>query len=97
MKRGPFAADSIKVISIDVMPDGSGAPAVVQVGPYRFAVDILGTVRVNAIGAVRGGYVERNHAIRIATDTYQRALDIKVTADWRAANAAMYADVNGGR
>ena len=83
---------------IEVYPDGSGAPALVDVGPYRYSMNYLGRQTLNVIGAPRGKESIRNrdHAIRIACYLYAERLHELTDDKWLEANHAMYQDCHGG-
>lgn len=78
----------VKVIGLDVMEDASGAPAIVEVGPYRYACDTLGhKTAVNCISSTgtRSAAMKARHA-------YNSAVLFATTAAWRERNVAMYAE-----
>lgn len=88
-----FRKMTANIESLQIMADASGAPAVVSVGRYRFALDKLGPKvachglnatgsareQLRAAGVARAAYVERLHAV---TDNA-----------WRLANSQMYQGV----
>lgn len=81
------------MVTIDIMADASGAPATVRVGGLLWACDWIGGPRVRLINAT-GRRVPR-WVPRAAEGMYARELRARVSDDWFAANAVMYA-ANGG-
>jgi hypothetical protein len=87
---------SADIESLSVMPDGSGAPAVIRVGRYRFALDRLGQ-RVSCHGLnATGSAREQVRAASAARAAYVDALARNTNGAWVAANNSMYADVPAG-
>jgi hypothetical protein len=80
--------------SFDVMPDASGAPAVIECNGIRWAFDMLGTLKTNQLGASSGfvprGMIKASKASSEAT--YRGELLRRVDAQWLAANVAMYSE-----
>lgn len=85
---------SVEVTGLTIHSDGSGAPAVVVVGRYRFACDTLGKRTavhgLNATGSCR----EQRSAAMKARHAYNSAVLFNTTHQWRERNRAMYADLN---
>ena len=79
------------VETIKAFEDFSGAPAVVSVGRYRFALDTLGEVKCNLIAPVSGSRKESKIAVSMARAAYLRARAKLVSDAWLAGNAALYA------
>lgn len=76
------------VVRIDtVHADGSGAPGVVEVEGYRFAMDFLGGIRLSLLG---GRYRASRRAVRIARWAYEKELRRLADERWFNLNAAMY-------
>jgi hypothetical protein len=75
---------------IRTFEDASGAPAVVSYGPYTFAVDTLGDVRLTLISPVYGSRVESKIAASAARRAYLAERDTLVSGTWLAANRTMY-------
>jgi len=79
---------------VDVFADGSGAPAVVRVGEYTWAFDMLGETSCKLIGGPTGYRSRKSFAIAInkARSAYAMALGHETDASWIERNAAMYAE-----
>lgn len=78
------------LVSLEIYADASGAPALIQIGGFRFSCDLLGEIKLNLVGGPSGRTENRIAADR-ARAFYRATLDEKTTAEWRAANAALYA------
>lgn len=86
------------VDTIEVFSDGSGAPAVVTVGNFRYACDFLGQSKLTLLGSK----VPRDHRryADLAREAYLDALFCATDEEWLQANRAMYRedpkrDLNG--
>jgi hypothetical protein len=79
---------------IEVYPDGSGAPALVDVGPYRYSMNYHGKQTLNVIVAPRGkeSIQHRNQALRVAHYVYAKRLQELIDDKWMDANHTMYKD-----
>lgn len=77
--------------NIRVFDDASGAPAVLRYNGYAFAFDVLGEIKCNNIAPRYGSRHACKVAQQICEREYRALLDASTTAEWRAANAAMYA------
>ncbi len=75
---------------IEVMADGSGAPALVSFGPYRFACDYLGEVKLNLVAPVSGSRRASKVAADRARTVYMQTLDERTSDEWLEVNRAMY-------
>lgn len=75
---------------IRVFDDASGAPVVLRYNGYAFAFDMLGDVKCNNIAPRYGSRVACKIAQDVCERTYRAMLAQVTTAEWRAANQAMY-------
>ncbi len=81
------------VEAIHPLADASGAPAIVTVGRYKFALDKLGA-RVSCTGLNASGSArEQVRAAAAARAAYVERLGALTSAAWHKANRAMYADL----
>jgi len=80
----------VEVSPLNPYADASGAPATVEIGPYRYAADFLGDVKLTLIAPVTGSRTESKIAASRARAAYAMQLDAIVSPEWRKANAAMY-------
>ncbi len=83
--------------SFRLMPDASGAPAVVNVDGYVYAFDFLGEVKCNLIKPSWGSRTSSAVAAKRARAAYERELDRRVwelssPQAWFAANSDMYTE-----
>jgi hypothetical protein len=78
------------ITRMEVMSDGSGAPALVSFGPYRFALDYLAEVKCNLLAPVSGSRRASRVAAQYARTAYEQALDERTDDGWLEANRAMY-------
>jgi hypothetical protein len=81
---------NVKIVSFEVYPDASGAPAVVSCGAYTFAFDCLGEVKQNSIRQVYGMRKESRIAAARCLSAYNRELSARVDAAWRQKNSELY-------
>lgn len=99
-RRGRVATTRDNVIDprvivrlLEVMPDASGAPAVLEFRGYAFALDQLGETTVRVVEAPPDA---TRAACRVARSmcehAYATLLECRVTEDWRERNALMYDD-----
>lgn len=77
----------------EVMPDGSGAPAVLEYRGFAFAFDTLGIMtlrllRVPESGTRIGSKIARD----VCKHTYVTLLETRVDDAWRTLNILMYDD-----
>jgi hypothetical protein len=72
--------------TIQIFADGSGAPAIVECGDFRFAMDFLFSVRCNLIAGPGGTCNKR--AAEAARSFYAAEIVRRTTPKWRAANKA---------
>lgn len=84
---------AVNISTPNVYTDGSGAPCTVECAGYVFCCDWLNGYRATLIRPVSGGTRTQN---RIAAECVERAytawINVNTSAEWRAANAAMYAE-----
>jgi hypothetical protein len=79
-------------------PDGSGAEALIECDGFTWAFNFLGSVTSHGVNMPQHGFIARPRfkaAHRIAQAEYERQV-AALGADWRALNAAMYAEVAHG-
>jgi hypothetical protein len=74
-----------------IYEDGSGAPAMVTVEGWTFALDYLGEVKCRLV-TVSASRKPPKWAASWAQNTYRIALQDKVSAEWFEKNHAMYAE-----
>lgn len=86
-KTNPGLADG----TIEIYTDASGAPAVLRYNGYAFAFDCLGEITCNNIAPCYGSRRACKVAHQICEREYRALLDANTTAEWRAANIALYA------
>ena len=84
-----------KVWDLRVFEDASGAPALVDVAGFTFALDTLGqhNVTCTVLNYGTGAYMrDAPAAAKKARAAYAVARDQVIATDWLARNAAMYRD-----
>ena len=80
---------SARVEFFESYQDASGAPAVLVFGPFRFSADVLGTVKLHALGSPNCGYRARERAVAACERAYKLEL-AKLGSEWLAANRELY-------
>lgn len=87
------AKAAVEVVTCEVYPDGSGAPALVRVADFSYACDFLGgEVRLNLVKGPSHGRRANQVAAERATRTYAAYVNENTSPEWRVANVAMYKD-----
>lgn len=81
---------TVTVETLQVMPDASGAPAVVSFGPYWYALDYLGEVKCNLLAPISGSRWISKEAARRVRAAYEQELDERTSDEWREKNHALY-------
>lgn len=83
----------VTIETIEIMPDASGAPAVLRCGAYRFAFDTIGfgPQLTASLGKPATGSAGRALVARCLA-AYKREVERRTDAAWLKANAACYAE-----
>jgi hypothetical protein len=78
------------ITHMEIMPDASGAPAVVRYNGYTFAFDFLGELRCRLLGPLSGARADNKIAREICERTYLGALHTQTDDAWFVRNREWY-------
>jgi len=95
--RIPPMPDGVRVFR--TFEDGSGVDCLIDIRDFAsgqtftYAAHLVGVPRLHLVAPLSGSRAASKRAAAEARRRFQKAIDTQTSPEWRALNAAMYADI----